>query len=132
MTLSNTERTALVSYRLERAEQTLIEMKAVAALGFWNLAANRLYYAAYYASVALLINEKIEASTHKGSIRMIGLKFIKEGILKTEDAQLLGRLFSMRQTGDYDDMFDWTAEDVEPLIPKVEDYVRRIKDIIDL
>lgn len=131
MTLSNSERSALVAYRLEKALQTFEEMKAVVDLGFWNLAANRLYYAAYYASVALLINNGIEASTHKGAIRMISLNFIKDGILKTEDSQLLGRLFSMRQTGDYEDLFDWTQNDIIPLIPKVEDYINRIKSIIN-
>lgn len=130
MTLSNSERAALVAYRLEKSLQTFEEMKAVVDLGFWNLAANRLYYAAYYASVALLINEGIEASTHKGAIRMISLNFIKNGILKTEDSQLLGRLFSMRQTGDYEDLFDWTQNDIIPLIPKVEDYINRINSII--
>ena len=131
MTLSNSERSALVAYRLEKSLQTFVEMKAVADLGFWNLAANRLYYAAYYASVALLINDGIVASTHKGAIRMISLNFIKNGILKTEDSQLLGRLFSMRQTGDYDDLFDWTQNDIIPLIPKVEDYINRINSIIN-
>lgn len=130
MTLSPKERTAIIAYRIEKARSTLNEAIAVNKLGYWSLVANRLYYAAYYASVALLIKNGIETNSHKGVIRMIGLSFVKENILKPDDAKLLGKLFTMRQTGDYDDLFDWKEEHVAPLIPKVEDYILRIEKLI--
>ena len=130
MTLLKEERDAIVSYRLEKGRQALQEAIAVADLGFWNLTANRLYYAAYYASVALLIKRGIETSTHKGAIGMISLKFVKNGELSVEDSKLLSRLFSMRQTGDYEDLFDWTENDVKPLIQKVNDYIYRVEILI--
>lgn len=132
MTLKPDERNAIVSYRLEKALNTIKEVKDVGALGYWNLAANRLYYAAYYASTALLIHMGIDASTHKGVIRMIGDSFIKKGLLSTDDSKLLGRLFTMRQAGDYEDLFDWDENDVAPLIPKVEDYIRRISSLVGI
>lgn len=131
MTLRTEERDAIVAYRLERAFKTLKEVRDVSSLGYWTLAANRLYYAAYYASVALLIYAGIDASTHKGVIRMIGAAYVKTGILSENDSKLLGRLFTMRQTGDYEDLFDWEEQDVSPLIPEVENYINRIKDLID-
>ena len=130
MTLPSDERKAIIEYRLEKATDTIKEVKDIGALGYWNLAANRLYYSVYYASIALLISQSIEATTHKGAIRMIGQSFVKTGLLSNDDARLLGRLFSMRQTGDYEDMFDWEEEDVAPLIPKVEEYIERIKELI--
>lgn len=131
MTLQPEERKAIVTYRLNKAKETLKEVKAVGELGYWSLAANRLYYSAYYASVALLIHNGIETSTHKGAIRMLGQIFVKEKVLTTDDSKLLGRLFSMRQTGDYEDLFDWEEEDVVPLIEKVEDYIDRIIKAIE-
>lgn len=130
MTLQSDERDAIVTYRLEKAAATIKEVKDVGALGYWNLAANRLYYAAYYASVALLIRHGIETTTHKGAIRMLGQSFVKNGVLSDNDARLIGRLFTMRQTGDYEDLFDWEEDDVAPLIPKVEEYINRIKSLI--
>lgn len=100
MTLQSEERDVIVSYRLEKAKETLKEVTDVSKLGYWSLAANRLYYAAYYANVALLISKGIETTTHKGAIRMIGFSFVENGLLSKEDSRLLGRLFSMRQTGD--------------------------------
>lgn len=61
---------------------------------------------------------------------MIGHSFIKEGLLTNDDSRLLGRLFSMRQTGDYEDLFDWEEEDVAPLIPKVENFIMCVTKII--
>ena len=130
MTLESKARQDIVSYRLERARNTLIEAVEIGKLKYWNLAANRLYYAAYYASAALLIHNGIEASSHKGIVRMIGFSFVKEGILQPQDSQLLSRLFTMRQTGDYEDLFDWKESDVSPLYPSVEDYIHRIELII--
>lgn len=130
MTLTPEERITIASYRLDKASDTLKEVVDVGHLGYWSLAANRLYYAAYYACVALLVSRGVETTTHKGAIRMIGLKFVNENILTTDDAKLLGRLFSMRQTGDYEDLFDWEEADVVPLIPKVQNLIERIEKII--
>lgn len=130
MTLSPEERAAIVAYRIEKAHETFKEAIAVNNLGYWSLAANRLYYAAYYASVAILIKNGIESNSHKGVIRMIGLYFVKNNILEPGDAKLLGKLYTMRQTGDYDDLFDWKSEHVAPLIPQVEEYILRIENIL--
>lgn len=130
MSLHPDERYAVVTYRLSKASQTLEEAEAVSKMSFWSLTANRLYYAAYYACVALLIHNQLEANTHNGVIRMIGLHFVKHGILESADSRLLGRLFNMRQTGDYDDFFDWTEHDVLPLIPEVRQFIDKVKRLI--
>ncbi|MDE6008236.1 MAG: HEPN domain-containing protein [Muribaculaceae bacterium] len=132
MTLPPDNRNDIVNYRIEKAYSSLTEAKSVVALDFWNLAVNRLYYAVYYISVALLISRGIETTTHKGAIRMIGYSFVKDGLLTPADSQLLGRLFSMRQTGDYEDLYDWKERDVVPLIPQVEEYIERVRKLIEL
>ena len=53
MSLTDEERNAVVSYRLEKADATLVEALDCGKMGHWTLAAGRLYYAAYYASSAL-------------------------------------------------------------------------------
>lgn len=130
MQLTEEERKAIVVYRLEKAESALVEAKDCVSLNHWNLAANRLYYAAYYASSALLISAGHAAKTHEGTIGMIGQHYVRTGVLTNEDGALLARLQNMRHTGDYDDFFDWTQEDVEPYIPKAEAYIEKIKSII--
>ena len=130
MPLTEEERKAVVVYRLEKAAKAVVEAKDCATMGHWNLAANRLYYAAYYASSALLISAGHQAKTHEGTIGMIGQSYVRTGILSKEDGALLARLQNMRHTGDYDYFLDWTEEDVTPYITKVEAFLEKIKSII--
>ena len=130
MPLTDEEKKAIVVYRLEKSNDAMVEAKDCASLGHWNLAANRLYYAAYYASSALLISAGYAAKTHDGTIGMIGQHYVRTGVLANEDGSLLARLQNMRHTGDYDDFLDWTKEDVEPYIAKTEAFVEKVKEII--
>ena len=132
MTLSADEREAIVRYRMEKAQSTLIEAEAVAELGFWSLCANRLYYSAYYGCVALLIANGHDASTHSGVLTLISRYFVKESIISQEEGRLLRELFMMRQSGDYDDMFDWAEEDIKTLIPKVINFIDKILGLLKL
>ena len=130
MPLTDEERKAIVVYRLEKAEGVFVEAEDCASMEHWTLAANRLYYAAYYASSALLVSAGLMAKTHEGTIGMIGQHYVRTGVLTKEDGALLARLQNMRHTGDYDDFLDWTQEDVEPCFPKVDAYIEKIKSII--
>ncbi|MDE5656608.1 MAG: HEPN domain-containing protein, partial [Muribaculaceae bacterium] len=69
---------------------------------------------------------------HAGVNRMINLHFVKSNIISKSDARLLLDLFNMRQTGDYDDIFDWTEEDIIPLLPDVESFVSKIIALINI
>ena len=131
MTLHADERNALVEYRKEKSLKTLKEAKDVASLEHWSLTVQRLYYATYYAQSALLIKAGNQASTHAGVKALVNLNFVKTGALSKEEGNLLGRLFSMRQSGDYEDSFEWTREDVEPLIGKTEILVNKILGLVD-
>lgn len=116
MTLTKDERNAIIAYRTQKAYNCLIEVEDIRPLNHWNIVANRLYYACYYMASALLIKYGFFAQTHKGVIHLVGLHFITKGILSREQGRLLSKLFEMRQSGDYDDLFDLTAEEVEKQI----------------
>ena len=66
---------ALIEYRIERAFETLKEAKYNADGEFYTAAINRLYYACYYAVIALLLKYEISAQTHSGVRSMLGLHF---------------------------------------------------------
>ncbi len=129
--LTDEERDALVKYRIEKAYGTLVEAQDCAEGNHWTLTANHLYYAVYYASKALLIQNGIVAKSHEGVIGMIGQNFVVPGIITIDEAKLLARLQNMRKTGDYDDFKEWHQEDVEPLFEKVEDYINKIKSLVE-
>ena len=74
MSLSSEDRNSIVLYRIERAYSTLDEAEMVANQGRYNLAANRLYYAVYYAASALLISNERPVKTHSGMISQMNLQ----------------------------------------------------------
>ena len=73
--LNDEDRREIVKYRLEKSIRTYNEAVGSIANGYVETAANRLYYAAYYAVSALLVSFKYEASTHNGVIQMFGKAF---------------------------------------------------------
>lgn len=91
--LTDTDRTEIVKYRLEKAYRTYNEAIGSIENGYIETAANRLYYAAYYAVSALLISYKYEASTHNGVIQMFGKVFLRNNRLT------LG--FSLKSVGSF-------------------------------
>ena len=126
MALNSIERDAIVKYRIERANEALREAEYNFAGKFYNLTANRLYYACFYACQALLIKNGISPNSHQGVFRMISLHFVNTQKLDRNDALMVKTFFKMRQSGDYDDMFDWTKEELEPLIPEAKKLIERI------
>ena len=132
MSLSDEERKALVQYRLEKARTTYSQLLNIIPLSYWNIVANRLYYAAYYAVSALLLNEGHAVQTHNGIIQLLGLHFLKTGRMSKEHGALYGRLFSMRQTGDYGDTYDFTEEDVLPLVEPTAALIEEVSNLINM
>ena len=130
MTLNIEERNAVIEYRIEKSLLTLKEAKDNAALGYWSLTANRLYYSAFYLILALIIKDGDQAKTHNGAFDIFSRKYSSTGLISKEDGSLYRRLFTMRQSGDYDDLFDWESEDVLPLIPLVENFITTLLSII--
>lgn len=126
MGLSEEEKVAIVAYRKEKAFGALQEARDNFNLNHWTLVANRLYYAAYYVVTALMINDGFHAKTHAGVHAILSKEYVTTDKITEEERKLFGRLFQMRQTGDYGDCFEYEKEDVEPLIEKTERFVNRI------
>ncbi len=123
MSLNQEEREAVVIYRLEKARKTMEQAKCNLPMHFWELIANRMYYAAYYAVSALLIANGHTAKTHETIVRVFGLYFVKTGLFPVEQGRLYNKLFSLRLTGDYNDHYDLDESDVLPLVSPTEELI---------
>lgn len=132
MALTIDDKKAIIAYRIQKSEQTMIEARDCAKMGHWSLAANRLYYALFHVASALLVDKGYTSKTHSGIICIIGQEFVTKGLLASEDGRLLSRLQNMRQSGDYDDMFDWTESDIKPLFKPTEVLLDKMKKLISV
>ena len=129
MGLTDENRKDIVEYRIERAFVALEQAKGNLEMGYLEITANRLYYAAYYAASALLIANGIRVKSHEGCIGQFSLHFVKTGIVSLEMGKLFSALFDMRLTGDYSDRFDLTEEDVVPNIQLTEDFIIKVSGL---
>jgi len=121
----------LINYRVARAKDTLDDANILAEKQKWNSTINRLYYAAYYAVMALLLHSDLKPTTHNGAKSNFSQYFIKNGIIPTEYGKIYSQLFTWRQKGDYDDLFDFTQEKVIPYFIPVKDLIKLIEKKLD-
>ncbi len=128
--LSDEERQDLVNYRIEKAYRVLQEAHDNALLRHWNLTGNRLYYAVFHMCQALLLNEGDSVLRHAGMIHKIGQNFVTTGRLDRKYGRLISRLYELRQSGDYDDKFDATEEEIMPYFQQVEELLKTIENLI--
>jgi len=79
----------------------------------------------FYAVIALLLKSDLKPTTHNGAKSNFSEYFIKTGLIPKQYGKIYSQLFTWRQKGDYDDLFDFNEEKVLP-------YIKPCKDLIDL
>lgn len=121
---------ALMAYRFQRAEETFAEVTFLKQQEYYNTAINRLYYACYYAAVALLIKYGINPSTHAGVKQMIGMHFVATGRLSRELGRCFSLLFERRHSSDYDDFAYSSEEEINELMPKAKAFIEAIGELL--
>ena len=131
MKLNEVEREAIVKYRLERANKTLAEAVSNVENCCWHAAANRLYYACFYAACALLINNGHTTRTHNGVFTLLGEHFVSTGLISRELNKFYRKILELRQTGDYDDFIELTENEVLMLLEPAEQFINVIENLIN-
>ncbi len=131
-TLDAQSRSDLVKYRIERADETMREAGLLAKEGYYNAAFNRMYYACFYAALALLVKNGISTSSHAGVKSMLGLHFVSKGLLEKEYGKTFSRLFEIRHSGDYDDFVYCDKEMTDEYTPLAEAFIQRIKVLLGI
>ena len=132
MSLNDDERKAIVDYRLEKCDGAMFEAHMCVDHQRWTLAVQRLYYAAFYAASALLIQEGFFAKSHAGIFTILCREFVQNGRVSKEASRTYGNLLNMRHSGDYDDSYDFVEEDVLPYLDKTKQLIAEIKSHITI
>ena len=129
--LDHKSRKAIIDYRIDKSAISLREAVLLADNGFYDNAVTRLYYACYYIASALLIKNKIEATTHVGVKRMLSLYFIVPGHLNPEYIRIYSNLLNGRQLSDYEDFIFQNKESFEIYYSDAVKFCDTIKKLID-
>jgi len=115
---------------MEKAYETLEAAQILADGQQWNSAINRLYYACFYAVTALLTEARIETRSHSGAKSQFFLPFVKNKKVDAKFGRLYSDLFDWRQKGDYGDFFDFSNQDVTPLLFPCQQMIDHISTIL--
>lgn len=81
--------------------------------------------------MALLLDSNLKPTTHNGAKSNFSEYFIKTGKIDSKYGKMYSQLFTWRQKGDYDDLFDFDGEKVMPYFEPANDFICLIERIIE-
>jgi len=128
--VSPANRQANIAEELAHAEEALRAAEALVSLGLFRDAANRLYYAAYHATLALLLTEDLEPATHAGLQTLLGLHFVKVGTLPASMAATLRRLQAYREASDYTRGFVMPEHECRTELEAARHYIDSVRELL--
>ncbi len=127
------DKKALAQYRLEQAGESLDEAKfLLTGEKSPRSIINRVYYAMFYAILALLIYEPYSSSKHSGVLGYFNRRFIKEGVFNREMGRWVNKAFELRQRGDYREYFEVTRDQSADLVAKAGQCVSIVRTHLDV
>jgi len=124
------EEKALIAYRMERAQQAIIEAKTLFDAGLLNAYVNRLYYACFYAVSALLFTRDFSTSKHSYLRSLMHREFVNTGLIPKEFGKHFDLLFNNRMKGDYGDFVRFQADAVKGWLEPTQEFVKHIEGLI--
>lgn len=127
----NDSRVALARYRMGRAWECLEEGRVLLASGKFNATANRAYYAAFYATRALLALRGLDAARHSGVIALFNREYVRSGQLPKDTGRGLQRLFDARIEADYRDLVTLERSRAEALLAEAAGFLHAVAELLE-
>jgi uncharacterized protein (UPF0332 family) len=127
----NKEWEGLIRYRFQRALETKEEAKVLIQTGRLLGAVNRIYYAIFHATKAVLATEKLESSKHSGVVAIFHKEFVHTGKIEKEYGKIIDEAFRSRSKSDYIDYTTFDQETVTRLFKDCEAFLERIKSFLE-
>lgn len=130
MSLNDEERKIIVGLEIEKSRRTFAEIEILRQASLWDNIANRLYYSAFHAVSALLINDGHPVGTHQGAVVMLHQHYVKTGILSKNDGAFYSQLQTLREKADYNCTYYATEEDTASRIAETAAFIDKVVGLI--
>jgi uncharacterized protein len=118
-----------VSYLLGNADEALESAAAELTAGRLRYAMNRIYYACFYATSAVLLAEKRSYGKHSGVRSALHQHLIKPGRVPAELGQFYADIFADRQEGDYGILVQFDVDIVGQRLETARRFVEHMKGL---
>lgn len=124
------DKSTLIQYRMKRAGETLDEAKLAAKNDRLLLAANRIYYSAFYAVSALGIKNDFITTKHGQLLGWFNQNFVKSELVEKRLGEFYRNAFQMRQRSDYDDFVEFDKESIAEKLNLASEFIDRIAELV--
>jgi uncharacterized protein (UPF0332 family) len=121
---------AYIQFKLTRARNLLNEVPVLLEHQFYDTIINRIYYACFYATQALLTTKDLFPKTHSGIGVQLHQHFVKPGLFDEAKATFFSNLMRERMEYDYGEAFLTDAQFVSARINSAMAYVAYIETLI--
>lgn len=115
---------------LDRASESLEAANLLAGGKYYKDAISRLYYSLFHTTKALLLSIGLEARNHEGVLRLLGMHFVKTGILTSSDSHILSRLMKYREEADYNPSYVFNEQDFKELLSESQSLDKKIRQYL--
>lgn len=122
---------AEIAANLERADEALAATRELLQKRYFDSAASRAYYAAFYAATALLLAEGMAFSKHSAVIALVHQRLVKSGMLPVEHGKDLSWLFQLRTIGDYGGVTRVSPEDAERALEAATSFLTATRSLLE-
>jgi len=130
MTLSENDKTTMITYRLDQAEETIKEADLLINNKMFRAATNRIYYGVFYALLALALKHDFSTSKHSQLIGWFNKTFVASGTLDRSLGKIVGKVFESRIKGDYDSFVVITETEITSRFADMKTVISALKDFI--
>ena len=121
----------LINLQLEKAHRFLAQADEMYSMQYWDLAANRYYYACYHAVQALFIANGLPATKkHSGTVTQFSLHFVKSGIVDITYGSFLARMMQLRQKADYNCAYEISEADLSEQVKLSKEFLKKIEELL--
>ncbi len=126
----DSRRSQVVRYWWAKAEESLEAVQRELDAGALAFAMNRVYYAAFYAASAALLDRNLSFKKHSGVRSTFHREFIKTGLVDASWGKFYDRLFEDRQEGDYIALTEFDREYVQVSLDRCRDFLLILKPLL--
>jgi uncharacterized protein (UPF0332 family) len=124
-------RAEVIAYWLEKAHEALASARSEQQSHRYVFAVNRAYYACFYAVSAVLMTMGQTFRKHTGVRAALHSSLIKTDLLDVSWGKFYDLVFENRQRGDYQELVEFEAEELEEIISQAEKFVKVMKGLFE-
>jgi len=103
--VTDESRRANAAAEIAKSRTSLAAADQLIALGLFDDAVSRLYYAVFHLASAATLVQGIEPTSHRGLLTLFAQHLVRPGLISAESGRVLAALFGLRNQADYNRYF---------------------------